>query len=53
MAIASTLRSRTRGLARIGAPTNSFLGYSAAPGALATDDSGPNSAFALALNGQL
>jgi len=53
MAIASIVRNGTCGLARIGAPTNSFLGYSAAPGALAADGNGRNSSFALALNAEL
>ena len=53
IAIASAFRGGTTGLAQINAPTNSFLGFSTAPGALAADGSGTNSSFALALNAEL
>lgn len=44
-----SFRSGTRGLARVDAPRGSFVGYSTAPGDVATDGDGANSPYALAL----
>ena len=43
------VRGGTRGLARMDAPSGSFVAYSAAPGQTATDGDGENSPYALAL----
>jgi len=42
-------RSAGRGLARMEAPTGSYIAYSTAPGQLAMDGDGPNSPFTLSL----
>ncbi|WP_416896453.1 MAG: caspase family protein [Minwuia sp.] len=42
-------RSASRGLARMEAPTGSYIAYSTAPGQLAMDGDGPNSPFTLSL----
>ena len=43
------VRGGARGLARMDAPSGSFIAYSAAPGKTATDGDGENSPYALAL----
>lgn len=47
--LASNSRSATRGLARIQAPTGTFIAYATAPGQTAVDGAGDNSPFSLAL----
>jgi len=46
-------RSVEQGLARVEAPRGSFVGYSTAPGEVATDGDGENSPYALALAEEL
>ncbi|MBI2253968.1 MAG: SUMF1/EgtB/PvdO family nonheme iron enzyme [Proteobacteria bacterium] len=46
-------RSVEKGLARVEAPRGSFVGYSTAPGEVATDGDGENSPYALALAEEL
>lgn len=46
--LARSARSTSRGLARIDAPTGSFIAYSTAPGAVALDGTSRNSPFAKA-----
>lgn len=46
---ASKTRSATRGLARVDAPSGSFIAYATSPGAVALDGSGKNSPYAGAL----
>ncbi len=46
----SSSRSATRGLAKMDAPTGTLLAYSTAPGHLAEDGSGSNSAYTKALS---
>jgi formylglycine-generating enzyme required for sulfatase activity len=46
-------RSVEQGLARVEAPRGSFVGYSTAPGEVATDGDGQNSPYALALAEEL
>lgn len=46
-------RSVERGLARVEAPRGSFVGYSTAPGEVATDGDGDNSPYAIALAEEL
>lgn len=45
----STRSAATRGLARVSAPSGSFIAYATAPGAVALDGSGRNSPYAQAL----
>jgi hypothetical protein len=49
MPLARGLRSGIRGLARMDAPSGSFIAYSTAPGDVAVDGTGANSPFALSL----
>ena len=49
MPLARSLRSGTRGLARMEAPNGSFVAYSTAPGSVAVDGTGRNSPFVAAL----
>lgn len=49
MPLARSLRSGTRGLARMDAPNGSFVAYSTAPGSVAVDGTGRNSPFVIAL----
>src|SRR6185369_11704732 len=51
--LARGARSSTRGLARMDAPTGSFIAYSTAPGAVALDGSDRNSPFATAFAKEL
>ena len=51
--LARSLRSVTRGLARMDAPTGSFIGYSTAPGETAADGSGANSPYSSALAAEI
>lgn len=46
---ASESRSASRGLARVSAPTGSFIAYATAPGGVADDGDGANSPFTSAL----
>lgn len=46
----SSFRSATRGLARVDAPTGSFVGFSTAPGDVAADGNTDNSPYAAALS---
>jgi formylglycine-generating enzyme required for sulfatase activity len=51
--LARSLRSATRGLARMDAPTGSFIGYSTAPGETAADGAGGNSPYSAALAAEI
>ncbi len=51
--LARSSRSGARGLARMDAPTGSFIAYSTAPGAVALDGADNNSPFAIAFAAQL
>ena len=51
--LARSARSNSRGLARMDAPTGSFIAYSTAPGAVALDGSSRNSPFAEAFAKEL
>jgi formylglycine-generating enzyme required for sulfatase activity len=46
---AASTRSMDRGLARVDAPTGSFIAYSTAPGSVAADGDGKNSPYSKAL----
>lgn len=48
-----SFRSGDRGLARMDAPTGTFIGYSTAPGAVAADGNGKNSPYVAALAQEL
>ncbi|WP_374377538.1 caspase domain-containing protein [Dongia sp.] len=48
-----SMRSSSRGLARMDAPTGSFIGYSTAPGNVANDGTGKNSPYTSALAAEL
>ena len=48
-----SMRSAGRGLARMDAPTGSFIGYSTAPGEVAADGDGKNSPYTAALAEEL
>jgi uncharacterized caspase-like protein len=48
-----SVRSASRGLARMDAPNGSFVAYSTAPGAVAEDGDGRNSPFVTALAAEL
>ena len=48
-----SMRSASRGLARMDAPTGSFIGYSTAPGNVANDGNGKNSPYTAALAAEL
>lgn len=53
MPLQRSLRGGIRGLARMDAPTGSFVAYSTAPGAVAADGEGDNSPFARALASEM
>jgi uncharacterized caspase-like protein len=48
-----SFRSGDRGLARMDAPTGTFIGYSTAPGEVAADGNGKNSPYVAALSAEL
>ena len=48
-----SMRSASRGLARMDAPTGSFIGYSTAPGNVAADGDGKNSPYTAALAAEM
>jgi uncharacterized caspase-like protein len=48
-----SFRGSDRGLARMDAPTGTFIGYSTAPGAVAADGNGKNSPYVAALSEEL
>ncbi|WP_374655884.1 caspase domain-containing protein [Dongia sp.] len=48
-----SVRSASRGLARMDAPTGSFIGYSTAPGNVANDGGGRNSPYTAALAAEM
>ncbi|WP_374307373.1 caspase family protein [Dongia sp.] len=48
-----SMRSAGRGLARMDAPTGSFIGYSTAPGNVANDGDGKNSPYTTALAAEM
>jgi hypothetical protein len=51
--LARSVRSASRGLARMDAPTGSFIAYSTAPGEVASDGATDNSPFATALASEI
>lgn len=51
--LSRSMRSASRGLARMDAPTGSFIGYATAPGEVAADGGGKNSPYTAALAAEL
>ena len=51
--LARSMRSSTRGLARMDAPTGTFIGYSTGPGDVAADGEGKNSPYTAAIAEEL